>query len=73
MSDKTYTLTELITNLRKAGERLNSSEAPKDFKSADEAIGWTVASMLGYDIDSDVAAAEAAYREFDALLSSVGL
>lgn len=72
MTDKTYTLAELITNLRAAEKRLAASGAPS-FQSGGEAIGWTVASMLGYDLDTDRETADAAYKQFDADLTAAGL
>lgn len=63
MEEKTYTLTELVTNLREAQEsglfdRLGISE---------ECAAGTTAVLLGYQITDD------GYKQFDADLTAAGL
>lgn len=66
IATKTYTIAEMITNLRAARDQ--SPDLPLDYAS----MGWTISALFGYDV-STTEAAEKSYYEYDELLTSLGL
>lgn len=61
MPEKTYTLTELLTNLR---ERVDGEKHTLEQR---DAVGEVIAAMLGYDLTDE------GYEQFDRDLTALGL